>query len=228
MATLSSSITTYLNQWLKIASGGRVTIHQHVHGWAGSDYIVFRCETCKDNWHVGVGQFYSVADPVGVPSVLQDWVNKHRHVCTKWVDGYGLGAGETHAGKYKSKCGKCEWPYAAHQESWIASVDSKPEPEPENFSHPFHGPKSFWIGKEGHKATCSYVTTVATGTSTQNCDCGWVDYCSKNFQLVKDKVELELIALQAKVEMAKIKYYKHDTRPKVELIEENVGRRFRE
>lgn len=194
MATLSSSITTYLNQWLKIASGRRVVIQRHIHGWAGSDYIIFRCNTCMDNWHVGTEHFYSGKDPVGIPSVLQDWVAKHRHVCTKYInDKIG-------------ECNKCGWPYEAHEQSWLDKKSCDP-------------PKSFWVGAQGHKASCNYITAVT-------CNCGWTNYCNKNFAEAKAEVDAVMAKHSAILNAVAPKVY--TVKKEIEKVTENVGRKFRE
>lgn len=101
---ISSTMITYLTQWLKLASGDRVHLAQR--GSLGlSDFFVFKC-TCGDNWHVGAENFKGT----GVPQVLEDWVKKHRHVCTKYTNTHGVSAG---------KCSMCGWPYGAHEDSWI-------------------------------------------------------------------------------------------------------------
>ena len=100
---LPSSVDTCLRQWLKVASGDRVYLFQHTSGMSYS-YTVFKCRSCGDNWHVGNENF----EGTGIPQTLKDWVNKHRHVCGKWVPKFGL--------ENTGSCRTCGWPYAAHDE----------------------------------------------------------------------------------------------------------------
>ena len=102
----------YLNQWVKIASGNRVTLSGGVdltskYSSGNTGYFVFKCSQCQDNWHVGHDNF-----PNGntVPSVLSDWVKKHRHVCKKFRNPPATSTGV---------CQSCMWPYGAHEESWM-------------------------------------------------------------------------------------------------------------
>lgn len=101
---ISSTVSTYLNQWLKLASGGRVVLHQHTNGGYQS-FTVFKCKTCGDNWHVGDENFKGT----GIPEVLQDWVKKHRHVCTKY----------TNPDVHHGICKMCGWPFGAHEQAWL-------------------------------------------------------------------------------------------------------------
>jgi hypothetical protein len=118
--TATSTMTTYLNQWVKIASGDRVFLSggtSFTGAFSHSGYLVFKCSQCGDNWHVGLENF-SANGKDAVPAVLQDWVKKHRHVCKKFLNSVG-----THL------CNSCKWPYGAHEESWINKalvVGSKP------------------------------------------------------------------------------------------------------
>ena len=114
----STTLITYLNQWVSIASGGRVKLAGGmtlsggaVHNNTG--YFVFQCTECKDNWHVGHENFYgNVADPAAqtIPSVLSEWVKKHRHVCKKFNNPPAMSTGT---------CQSCKWPYGAHEQSWM-------------------------------------------------------------------------------------------------------------
>ena len=108
---LTSTLTTYLNQWLKVASKENVVLSRYVTGGL-QNFIVFKCK-CGENWNVGENLFYSVADPTfnyGIPSELQDWVKEHRHVCKKYKNSF--------PGAVHSDCDTCKWPYGAHEESW--------------------------------------------------------------------------------------------------------------
>lgn len=112
------TLEIYLKQWLKVASGDRVTLTggvQHSSG-TNSGYLVLKC-TCGSNWHVGLDNFYpTVVDPAVVtvlPSGLSNWVKNHRHVCDKYK---GLEQGLL--------CSQCNWPYGAHEESWLAKSDA--------------------------------------------------------------------------------------------------------
>jgi hypothetical protein len=114
--TATSTLTTYLNQWVKIASGDRVTLNGGTSfsgAFSHSGYLIFRCSQCKDNWHVGLENF-SANRKDAVPAVLQDWVKKHRHVCKKFVEKYPPGVFE-----HPGPCVTCKWPYGAHEESWM-------------------------------------------------------------------------------------------------------------
>jgi len=123
-ATISNTMSTYLHQWVTVASGGRVSLSQQ--GAFGSkSFLVFKC-TCGDNWHVGTENFSS---PTGVPEVLSDWVKKHRHVCTKYTNTHGISMGT---------CSMCGWPYGAHEDSWIGG-EGKPIPAPRG--HPAYKEK---------------------------------------------------------------------------------------
>jgi hypothetical protein len=114
-STFTQNLTLYLNQWVKVASGDRVKLVSGISYSTGTNtgYLVFKCSQCSDNWHVGLDNFYpSVADPTAksgtvVPSVLSDWVKKHRHVCKKY---------QPH--QPTTVCFSCKWPYGAHEESW--------------------------------------------------------------------------------------------------------------
>jgi hypothetical protein len=112
MATIGGTLRIYLNQWVKIASGNRVTLHGGVdlgQGYVNTGYFVFKCSQCQDNWHVGHDNF-----PNGntVPSVLSDWVKKHRHVCKKFRNPPATAIST-------GICQSCMWPYGAHEESWM-------------------------------------------------------------------------------------------------------------
>lgn len=207
---LSSTLGIYLTQWLKIASGERVVLNHKYYNFKQEEFLVFSCKKCKDNWHVGLENFKSENAAIGIPSVLTDWVAKHRHVCTKYQGAASTGYLEN------SSCLTCQWPYKAHEQSWMAEVEKNQE-QPAK-------PKSFWVGPQGHKDACAYKTTVATGSSTQNCTCGWVDYCTKNFQDAKLKIQMQMELLQAKMDaMAE------PLNPlKPFTIQENVGRKFRD
>jgi len=105
--SLPSAIDIYLRQWLKVASGDRVVLYQHTGGLSHS-FTVFKCKTCGDNWHVGDNNF----EGTQVPQTLKDWVTKHRHVCNNFKSakaGQGL-------------CTTCNWPFGAHEESWMAKT----------------------------------------------------------------------------------------------------------
>ena len=103
--SLSSTAEIYLKQWLKVASGDRVYLSQHTKGMYYS-YTVFKCVACGDNWHVGDENFKGTQ----IPSVLKDWVHKHRHVCSKY---------KADSPDLKMPCLTCKWPYGAHEESWL-------------------------------------------------------------------------------------------------------------
>lgn len=112
MALPSNTLAIYLTQYLKVASGSRVVLHQQ--GSMGSSivgdvksFFVFKCTVCQDNWHVGTENF--TGSPWAVPEVLTDWVKKHRHVCNKYVNTHGVHVGT---------CSMCGWPYGAHSQSW--------------------------------------------------------------------------------------------------------------
>jgi hypothetical protein len=119
MVNNSLTLTMYLNQWVKIASGDRVKLTGGIVlpvnplSTINTGYFVFRCTECQDNWHVGHENFKgNVQDPstvVTVPSVLADWVKKHRHVCKKFTNPPATSTGV---------CQSCKWPYGAHEESW--------------------------------------------------------------------------------------------------------------
>jgi hypothetical protein len=120
--SITQSSTAYLNQWVKIASGDRVKLTGGISlpvsplATTNTGYFVFRCTECQDNWHVGHENFQgNVQDPsaITVPSVLADWVKKHRHVCKKFVNT-----------EQAFLCQSCKWPYGAHEESWIAKIKS--------------------------------------------------------------------------------------------------------
>jgi hypothetical protein len=132
-STVSKNLTLYLNQWVKIASGDRVKLtggSKLETSSGNSGYLIFKCSECHDNWHVGLDNFYpSVSDPAGlqfgqftdfgfekIPSVLTDWVKKHRHVCKQFKDQYPPGVFE-----HPGVCQSCKWPYGAHEESWIVN-----------------------------------------------------------------------------------------------------------
>jgi hypothetical protein len=111
-----TKLAVYLTQYLKVASGDRVYLAQR--GALGlSDWFVFKCKECTDNWHVGVENFKGLA----IPQVLQDWVKKHRHVCNKYVNTHGVRVGI---------CSMCGWPYGAHEISWWSDSKGLP-PNPE-------------------------------------------------------------------------------------------------
>jgi len=111
----NSTLGTYLNQWVNIASGGRVKLSGGMNLSSASVYtntgcFIFICTQCKDNWYVGPENFHgNVQDPAAEtsPSVLSDWVKKHRHVCKKFKPWQPL-----------PTCFDCKWPYGAHEESW--------------------------------------------------------------------------------------------------------------
>ena len=100
--SLPSSVEIYLRQWLKVASGDRVIYARHTGGMWHS-MTVFKCTQCGDNWHVGDENF----EGTSIPSVLKDWVYKHRHVCSKFNPVVAQ----------PSLCQSCSWPYGAHEES---------------------------------------------------------------------------------------------------------------
>jgi hypothetical protein len=141
-AILPSALSTYLNQWVKVASGDRVKLSggMSLSGSAVSTntgYFIFRCEQCKDNWHVGHENFYgNIKDPAAqtIPSVLSDWVKKHRHVCKKFV-GY---VQQDNTGT----CVSCKWPYGAHEESWAGQQVFDEKGKPLRFANPE------WIAKQ--------------------------------------------------------------------------------
>jgi len=150
--SITASLCAYLNQWVKIASGDRVkltggiSLPVHPSSTTNSGYFVFRCTECADNWHVGHENFQgNVQDPaaITVPSVLSEWVKKHRHVCKKYKDG----ADELPQFVSKSTlCGNCKWPYGAHEESWIANqvFDEQGKPVDVKWMNIWNvGPKSF-------------------------------------------------------------------------------------
>lgn len=127
MPAVSNNLEVYLNQWVKIASGDRVVLARGIAlssytGNSGnSGYLVFKCTKCGDNWHVGVENFHgNIADPAAgiIPSVLSDWVKKHRHVCKKYINSKLVSGGP---------CANCKWPYGAHEESWSKDVKHSPE-----------------------------------------------------------------------------------------------------
>ena len=130
--TSSDTLSTYLNQWVSIASGGRVNLSGGVTLSGGAfynntGYFIFRCTECKDNWHVGHENFYgNVADPAAttIPSVLSEWVKKHRHICKKFSNPPAMSTGI---------CQSCRWPYGAHEESWmkpgLPTTSGTPKPE---------------------------------------------------------------------------------------------------
>jgi hypothetical protein len=115
-----STLAIYLNQWVKVASGDRVKLHSGTSvslGGGQNSWYVFRC-VCGDNWHVGAENFIGT-DAVGntsdvIPSVLSDWVKKHRHVCAKFIGDVPVGQPD--------RCYQCKWPYGAHEESWMGPV----------------------------------------------------------------------------------------------------------
>jgi hypothetical protein len=116
---VGGTLRIYLNQWVKIASGHRVVLAGGVdlnttYNTGNTGYLVFKCTQCYDNWHVGNENFYNAADPAAqtVPSVLQDWVKKHRHVCNKFNNPPATSTGI---------CQSCTWPYGAHEESWMTA-----------------------------------------------------------------------------------------------------------
>jgi hypothetical protein len=110
---LPQSLTTYLTKWLEVATKGNVVLHSHMTG-ATQSMIIFKCNKCQQNWHIGDHLFYCAAAPglEVIPSELQDWVKEHRHVCKKYVNDFP----ET----LQANCKNCQWPYGAHEESWIA------------------------------------------------------------------------------------------------------------
>ena len=108
--SLSSTAEIYLKQWLKVASGDRVYLSQHTKGMYYS-YTVFKCVACGDNWHVGDENF----EGTQIPSVLKDWVHKHRHVCSKY---------KADSPDLKMPCLTCKWPYGAHEESWQPKIET--------------------------------------------------------------------------------------------------------
>lgn len=129
-----STLELYLKQWVKIASGERVYIASGVkfpqaYGtYSNQGYLVFKCKECLDNWHVGLENFYGgVVDPNSevIPSVLSDWVKKHRHVCKKFNDPYPPVAFE-----HPGLCKTCKWPYGAHEESWNPQIAVNTTPTP--------------------------------------------------------------------------------------------------
>ena len=101
--SLPNSVEIYLRQWLKVVSGDRVYLAQYTSGLS-HNMAVFKCRTCGDNWHVGDENF----EGTSIPSVLKDWVYKHRHVCSKFNPVVAQ----------PSLCQSCSWPYGAHEESW--------------------------------------------------------------------------------------------------------------
>jgi hypothetical protein len=133
MPAVSNNLEVYLNQWVKIASGDRVVLARGIalssytgnSGYTNKGYLVFKCTACGDNWHVGLENFHdNVTDPAAetIPSVLSDWVKKHRHVCNKYFSSTAGIAG---------LCATCKWPYGAHEESWSKDVlNQKGEPIP--------------------------------------------------------------------------------------------------
>jgi hypothetical protein len=123
--TITQSLTAYLNQWVKITSGERVKLTGGISlpvnplATTNTGYFVFRCTECQDNWHVGHENFQgNVQDPaaITVPSVLSDWVKKHRHVCKKFI-------GKVNQANIGT-CESCKWPFGAHEESWVVKIKS--------------------------------------------------------------------------------------------------------
>lgn len=113
-----NSLEIYLKQWVNIASGGRVELRGGMTFPQIKGYLVFKCNTCQDNWHVGLENFSpSVTDPTGqttVPSVLSDWVKKHRHICKQ----YKMGGDH-------SLCAECKWPYGAHEKQEFLAKETR-------------------------------------------------------------------------------------------------------
>lgn len=120
---MTDTVSTYLHQWLKVASGDRVILSQHT--------TAFKCKACGCNRHVGDENFTGT----GVPDVLQEWVKKHRHVCTKYTNTHGVTQGT---------CSMCGWPYAAHEQSWFKEQPATSYiPKVPTYSEK---PKSYWAG----------------------------------------------------------------------------------
>jgi len=111
--SLSDTVDMYLRQWLKVASGDRAILCRHTTGMSHS-FTVFKCTTCSDNFHVGDENFMGTQ----IPQTLQDWVKKHRHVCSKFNG----------PGKTTGVCKSCGWPYPAHDESWMAKMPTVNDP----------------------------------------------------------------------------------------------------
>jgi len=118
MPPYHNTLSAYLHQWVRIASGNRVSLSSDVAllGAAvhtNTGYFIFKCSECKDNWHVGHENFHgNVQDPSAetIPHVLSEWVKKHRHICKKFNNPPATNTGT---------CNTCKWPYGAHEESWM-------------------------------------------------------------------------------------------------------------
>ncbi len=138
-----NNLMMYLNQWVKVASNGRIRVTYGIKhsSWSytgNSGYIVFKCAGCGDNWHVGLENFIgtgSVTPSEVIPAVLSDWVKKHRHVCGKFKSD-GL------ADPLSRVCMKCQWPFGAHEESWMdvkAEAEKEKEVKYSAYGKTFHG-----------------------------------------------------------------------------------------
>ncbi len=125
---VTTTLAIYLTQWLKVASGDRVTLSGGMNfgaNYTNTGYFIFKCGQCKDNWHVGHENF---PNDTTVPAVLKNWVIKHRHICDKFYNPPATSTGT---------CQKCHWPYTAHDESWLVQ-------------HPVSGGQSAYFDANGN------------------------------------------------------------------------------
>lgn len=152
-----SVLGTYLNHWVKIASGDRVKLSGGMNfsgTYSNTGYFIFKCEQCKDNWHVGHENFFgNVNDPAAqtIPWVLSDWVKKHRHVCKKYKLASHL------------NCAECRWPYGAHEESWNTTLMTHATTSPQSAGESMTL-KQF-TGRKFREVECESPDTITDKTS---------------------------------------------------------------
>jgi hypothetical protein len=122
----STAVMTYLNQWLKVYTGGRVVLSHEVSG--SINFLVFKC-TCGDNHHEGSQNFESVLHPTGIPWGLEQFCYKHRHICHKYATSSDV----------DGRCSMCGWPYDAHnKQEYMKQVGALvPPPVPPHVPPPF-------------------------------------------------------------------------------------------
>jgi hypothetical protein len=103
--TIGNDSMIYLVKCLNKASRGNFKfIDSQQHGM-GASFLVVKCK-CGQNLHVSEHLFFDPTGNITIPTELASWILDHKHVCKTFSD-HSAGC-----------CGKCNWPYSEHEESW--------------------------------------------------------------------------------------------------------------
>lgn len=134
---LAASMSAYITKYCEVATGSRV-VFQGYHSFAATvGWFRFKCKTCQDNWNMKEDMFYGVNS---CPKELQDWLDKHKHVCDKF-SAYQAGA--------NPKCHSCGWGWNQHKaalpkfniETGQWGVPPTPQPTPQPIPMGQQGPQ---------------------------------------------------------------------------------------